>query len=108
MFSEFKTISTLEEVRSFAKWLFFAEAVSFHPDDDFKDYVKAGTTEPAFTAIRAERLNLRMSECFEVCDRYNADIYAVMNVASAYFENLASGLNSEEAKLAVYFGSDSF
>ena len=38
------TIKTTEDVKAFAKQL-IAEGVSFHPDDDFNDYVnyKVGT-----------------------------------------------------------------
>ena len=67
-------IITIEDVKDFAKQL-TAEGVSFHPDDDFKDYINFSTNEPIEDA---EFRNNLMNDCFEVCEKAGADIYEIM------------------------------
>ena len=70
-------IITLEDVKDFAKQL-NAEGVSFHPDDDFKDYINFSTNEPIYTIEEAEFRNNLMNYCFEVCETAGVDIYEIM------------------------------
>lgn len=105
MFNEFQTIKTLAEVRAFASYIYFDLSTTFHPDNDFAEYVTPDG-KPAFTPIRASRLNERMSECRKVCEAFNADVYDTMDVAGIYFEAIASGQDVEQARKAAYFASD--
>ena len=70
-------IQTSEDVKAFAKQL-ITEGVSFHPDDDFKDYVynKAGTQ--IYSVEEADVRNELMNSCFEVCEKEVVDIYGIM------------------------------
>lgn len=105
MFNEFQPIRTLAEVMAFASYLYFDLSTTFHPDNDFAEYV-THDGKPAFTPIRASRLNERMSESHRVCETFNVDIYDIMDVAGIYFEAIASGQDVEQARKAAYFASD--
>lgn len=106
MFNEFQPITTLAEVKAFASYLFFDLSTAFHPEDDFSAYVNASNGNPAFTEIRAMRLNQRMSECANICDLAGVDICEVMDVATPYFEALSTGMDDAQTKKAVYIASD--
>ncbi len=70
-------IRTTKDVEAFAKQL-IAEGVSFHPDDDFNDYVFFKDNKPCYSKKEAEIRNRLMNRCFEVCDKEGADIYSIM------------------------------
>lgn len=70
-------IATVKDVKAFAKQL-IDEGVSFHPDDDFNDYVFFKENKPCYTKEKADFRNELMQQCFDVCDRDGEDIYAVM------------------------------
>jgi hypothetical protein len=70
-------IETADDVRAFAKQL-IAEGVSFHPDDDFNDYVNFKENTPTYTKEEADLRNDLMNQCFELCEKVGFDIYAVM------------------------------
>lgn len=70
-------IETTDDVKAFAKQL-IAEGVSFHPDDDFNDYVNFKEKKPCYTNEEADLRNTLMNNCFEVCEKEGVDIYAVM------------------------------
>jgi hypothetical protein len=70
-------IETSGDVKAFAKQL-IAEGVSFHPDDDFNDYVIFKTGKRCYTKKQAEVRNKLMDECFAVCEKEGTDIYAIM------------------------------
>lgn len=70
-------ILTIEDVKQFAKEL-TAEGLSFHPDDDFNDYINFTSGEPSYTREEAEIRNKLMNECFDVCENEGIDIYEVM------------------------------
>ena len=74
-------IQTSEDVKTFAKQL-ISEGVSFHPDDDFNDYVyyKAGTQ--IYSEEEADVRNKLMNSCFEVCEKEGVDIYDTMHEVS--------------------------
>lgn len=49
--------------------------LNFHPDDDFACYVNYDTKRLTFTPEEAAKYNALMDECFDVCEKENADIY---------------------------------
>jgi len=70
-------ISTIDDVKSFAKQL-IAEGVSFHPDDDFNDYVNIKEHIPFYTKEEAALRNKLMNNCFGICEKEGEDIYNLM------------------------------
>jgi hypothetical protein len=70
-------IETTEDVKELAKQL-IAEGVSFHPDDDFNDYINFKENKPCYTKEEADLRNDLMNKCFEVCEKEKVDIYDVM------------------------------
>ena len=70
-------ITTIKDVEAFAKQL-IGEGVSFHPDDDFNDYVFFKENKPCYTKEESEQRNQLMQQCFEVCEREGEDIYSIM------------------------------
>lgn len=72
-----KAINTISDVEQFAKHLVQVEKLSFHPDDDFKDYV-TNSNQPFYTTQEAELRNKLMNDCFGVCEREKVDVYGVV------------------------------
>ncbi len=70
-------IQTSEDVKGFAKQL-VSEGVSFHPDDDFKDYITLNEGIPFYSTKDADLRNQLMNDCFEVCEKEGVDIYDLM------------------------------
>jgi len=70
-------IQTSDDVKAFAKQL-IAEGVSFHPDDDFNDYVYFKEDKPCYSKEEADLRNALMNNCFEVCEKEGVDIYELM------------------------------
>ena len=70
-------IQTSEDVKAFAKQL-ISEGLSFHPDDDFNDYVNLKEEKPCYSKQEADFRNELMSECFEFCEKEGVDIYDLM------------------------------
>jgi hypothetical protein len=70
-------INTPENVKSYFKTLVEELSLSFHPDDNFADYVINGTKKPLFTEEEAKKHNALMSKCFEVCEKNKVDIYQI-------------------------------
>lgn len=71
-------IQTINDVIAFAKHLVEVERLSFHPDDDFRDYVNIETQEPFYTDEEALFRNKLMDDCFAVCNKDNIEIYEVL------------------------------
>jgi hypothetical protein len=71
--SEIKSISDVEQ---FFKHLTLTEKLSFHPDDDFKNYV-TNSNQPFYKTQEAELRNKLMNDCFEVCESEKVDVYGV-------------------------------
>ncbi len=78
MFEITKKITSLSDVKSFARYLYEEAKVVFHPDDSFEDYINIDTHNRSFSKSEAAILNQRMEECFNVCEKENEDIYEVM------------------------------
>ena len=72
-----QSIASVNDVEAFAKQL-IAEGVSFHPDDDFNDYVYFKENKPCYTKVEAEERYNLMHQCFEVCEKNGVDIYSLM------------------------------
>lgn len=70
-------ILTIEDVKQFAKQL-IAEGLSFHPDDDFNNYINFKTNERSYNIEEANLRNNLMNQCFEICENEGVDIYEVM------------------------------
>lgn len=71
-------VTNIEEVKQFAQYLVNELHLKFHPDDDFACYVNYDTKQPTFTPEEAAKYNVLMDECFDVCEKANADIYEIM------------------------------
>jgi hypothetical protein len=70
-------IQTSEDVKIFAKQL-IAEGISFHPDDDFNDYVNIKENVSFYSQEEADIRNELMNNCFEICEKTGIDIYDLM------------------------------
>lgn len=70
-------ILTIEDVKLFAKQL-LDEGLSFHPDDDFNDYVNYSSQQPSYNVEDADLRNKLMNQCFEICEKEEVDIYEIM------------------------------
>jgi hypothetical protein len=70
-------IKNTNDVIAFAK-LLVKEGISFHPDDDFNDYINLETKEPRYSKQDAKHRNKLMNQCFAVCNKEKTDIYAIM------------------------------
>ena len=70
-------ITSLKEVVYFFEHLLNERKVSYHPDDDFAEYVRTSTGEPTFTAQEVDVYNRLMEESFDVCDNEGIDIYSI-------------------------------
>ncbi len=66
------------DVIEFAK-LLIEEGTSFHPDNDFGDYINLETQQPTYTKAEADLRNELMSQCFSVCNENDIDIYDIMS-----------------------------
>ena len=73
-----KEINTIEDVKLFAYQLVNEEDLSFHPDDDFGDYINLETKEPLYSAEECKQLNQLMYNCFSICQQEEVDIYELM------------------------------
>lgn len=67
----------LSDVKAFNKALIM-DGTSFHPDDDFRDYLIKDSSKPAYSLQEAELRNGLMETCFAVCSNARVDIYDVM------------------------------
>jgi hypothetical protein len=70
-------IESIDDVIEFATSL-SKEGLSFHPDDDFRDYIIMNTNEPFYTKDDADFRNTLMRQCFDICEKEGEDIYDVM------------------------------
>ena len=84
-----KEINTIEDVKLFAFQLVNEENLSFHPDDDFSDYINLNTKEPLYSAEEVSELNILMDKCFILCEQAEVDIYELMG--EPLFERISIG-----------------
>ncbi len=52
-----------------------SEGLNYHPDDDFENYINLKTDEPSYTPEEAQKRNELNQQCFEVCEKFNIDLY---------------------------------
>lgn len=73
-------INATKDVENFLHYLVSPQGLnlgmSFHPDDTFEDYINS-KGERVFSKEEAAMLNQKMAECFNVCERNQADIYEI-------------------------------
>lgn len=82
-------INTIEDVRLFAFQLVNEENLSFHPDDDFADYINVETKETTYSDKEVKMLNNLMEKCFDICQQNEVDIYDLMG--QPLFERMKIG-----------------
>lgn len=70
-------INLPEDVGRFFFWLVFDCKVNFHPDDGFESYVCERTGKATFSDKQCEMYNDIMDKCFDVCEKYDRDIYEI-------------------------------
>ena len=70
-------IEKIDDIKLFAKQI-IGEGVSFHPDDDFNDYVNLKSNAAIYTKEEAEKRNELMNRCFVHCDKEGFDTYGIM------------------------------
>ena len=66
-------IKTIADVKAFFHYLVNECRISFHPDDNFTDYVY--NNAHIFSDEDAALYNQLMDESFDVCTKTNVDIY---------------------------------
>jgi len=86
-------INTLKDVELFAFQLVNEENLSFHPDDNFSNYINLKTQEPLYTDEEVLSLNKQMERCFDICNQFGADIYELMG--RPLLEKLKAGVSAE-------------
>lgn len=73
-----KEINTIEDVKLFAFQLVNDENLSFHPDDDFSNYINLETQKTLYSVEEVSVLNKLMERCFDICNQFEVDIYELM------------------------------
>ena len=68
----------MRDVELFAFHLVNEENLSFHPDDDFADYINVVTKEATYSDEEVKLLNNLMGKCFDICEKNDVDIYELM------------------------------
>jgi len=89
-------INTIEDVKVFAFQLVHEHNLSFHPDNDFSDYVNTETNIPIYTTEESERYNELMDKCFDICKQNNEDVYELMG--QPLLKRLKIGIYSKNIK----------
>lgn len=69
-------ICTIDDVKEFVE-MQIADGLTFHPDDDFNDYININTGKPTYSRVEADLRNRLVNECFEVCEESGIDFYAM-------------------------------
>lgn len=59
-----------EEIKYFVSLI----GLGFHPDTDFRHY---SVNHDMFSNREATKLNRRLNECFDMCEKYELDIYEI-------------------------------
>jgi len=62
-----------EEIKYFVSLV----GIGFHPDTDFEEYLNYRGTKPRFGKRLIKTLNARLDECFDMCKKYDLDIYGI-------------------------------
>lgn len=70
-------IATINDVKEFFYHLVNERSLNFHPDNRFEDYVSCDDGSNPFSQEECAIYNWLMDECFDVCEKNGADIYAI-------------------------------
>ena len=70
-------IENLIDVVHFFEHLLYEKELSYHPDDDFSDYVNTMDDSPSFTDGEVRLYNRLMDQCFDICEKEKMDIYSI-------------------------------
>ncbi len=81
-------ITSEDDVRAFIWSMFHTLKLNFHPDTDFKDYIKYSNKRRVFTNEEVEELRNSLMECFKVCHKNKVDIYELCLIISDPITNL--------------------
>ena len=76
-YNETSHIKTPADVKVFFHHIVFEKHVSFHPDDDFADYVYFADRTHVFNEQEVLLYNRLMDEPFDAREKANADIYSI-------------------------------
>lgn len=76
-YNETSHIKTPADVKVFFHHIVCEKHVSFHPDDDFADYVYFADRTPIFNEQEVMLYNRLMDESFDACEKASADIYSI-------------------------------
>lgn len=69
------SINSITDAETFFKQLILEENLNFNPDEDFRNYVHVDTGLPSYTEEEAEVRNHLLDQCFDICEKHQADIY---------------------------------
>lgn len=78
-------IQTPLDVGRFFAWIVFEKHINFHPDDSFGDYEDTETYEPLFSQETADYYDKTMRQCFDICEKYDRDIYEISRIVSGMY-----------------------
>lgn len=67
------------QVRVFFQHLMEKEALNFHPDTPFNDYIHGETKQPLYHEEQATFRDKLMEQCFDFCTASALDIYEIAN-----------------------------
>ena len=70
-------ITSLKDVEAFFHHLVAERKLSFHPDDDFADYICIDGKTLPFSNDEVSLYNRLMDETFSVCDAESVDIFEI-------------------------------
>ena len=69
-------IVNVADAKEFFSHLVYERQVAFHPDDRFEDYISEDGHN-TFSQEECDIYNRLMDDCFDVCEKNGADIYAL-------------------------------
>ena len=70
-------IGNLIDVVHFFEYLLYEKKLSFHPDDDFGEYVQNEGSTTSISSDEADIFNQLMDQCFSVCEEQKTEIYSI-------------------------------
>ncbi len=70
-------IQTVKDVKAFFRYLVDERKITLQPDNLFEKYVNDGDGAPVFNEDECALFDRLMDEAFDVCGKYNADIYEI-------------------------------
>lgn len=71
-------ITTLQDVKEFARILMEEENLAFHPDTPFEDYINLNTSQPTYSKEEVSLRNQLLEQAFKVGERVGVDTHELM------------------------------